>query len=403
MRQLLYFELKKIINRRANQVAMLLGLLLMIVSSIMTIQNASYYDGSIELNGMEAIRKQMEMENESTAELSEEFLTELLTDYQPYAVANPDGLAFEIAKPRWNLFSLIARNYAEWNEPVDWSVLGQISTESGVHFYERRMEKIETLLNAEYSFGNYTDEEKAYWQEKAEMIQTPFPWSSPEIWKQIWTGITMQIFLMLIVCFCTASVFTGEYQNRTDALLLTTRYGRRKAVSAKIAAALIFVFFYMILCSLTGFGIITALLGTEGGNLPVQLVDSIIPYPWTMAQVCGMNVLVILVIALFLTAFSLLLSTICKNSMIVLAVDIAVFFGTAFLPSSKSSSLWNKIAYLFPLHCFDLHNVVTAYNSYYILGIRISYPAMIFIVYICLTILCLLAVRWCFHRHQIKS
>lgn len=37
MRQLLYFELKKIINRRANQVAMLLGLLLMVVSGIMTI------------------------------------------------------------------------------------------------------------------------------------------------------------------------------------------------------------------------------------------------------------------------------------------------------------------------------------------------------------------------------
>ncbi len=56
----------------------------------------------------------------------------------------------------------------------------------------------------------------------------------------------------------------------------------------------------------------------------------------------------------------------------------------------------NQVAMLLGLLLVVVSGIMT-------IGIRISYPAMIFSVYICLTILCLQAVRWRFHRHQIKS
>lgn len=403
MRRLFYFELKKIVSRRGNQVAILLGIVLMVVCSIVLIQGESYYDGTMELNGVEAILKQKEIESGLPSELSDKFLTGLIADYQQQIAGNPDSFDFSLIKPKWNLFRLIASNYTEWNDPLDWTILNQISTDGSIHFYDRRIDKIETLLNTEYSFGNYTEAEKEYWMEKAERIHTPFQWGSTSTWKLIWTGIEMQIFLLFILSFCIAPVFAGEYQTHTDALLMTTRYGKSKAISAKIMASFVFAVLYIVLCSSVSIGIIAITLGMDGGNLPVQLMDSIIPYQWTLAKACGINLLVILVIACFLTAFSLLLSTICRSPMIVLAADVALFFGSVFLPSSKSSILWNKIAYLFPLHCFDLQSVLTAYNSYKIGGLRICYPAMIFITYIILTVICLLCTKISFQKHQIKD
>lgn len=89
--------------------------------------------------------------------------------------------------------------------------------------------------------------------------------------------------------------------------------------------------------------------------------------------------------------------------MIVLAMDILLFFGTVFLPFSKSCGLWNKILYLFPLHCFDLQNVLKTYNSYQFGNIIIPYPEMIFIVYTASTLLCLLCTGTGFQKHQVKN
>ena len=83
MKQLLKFELKKILNKKSSIIAMVLGLLLIIVSNITLIRGESLYlSEKNHLEGVAAIKKQTEIENSLTSELSEEFLTEFLKDYQ---------------------------------------------------------------------------------------------------------------------------------------------------------------------------------------------------------------------------------------------------------------------------------------------------------------------------------
>lgn len=400
MRQLFYFEMKKILGRRVNQIALLLGLLLVIIGNVVLIQQESLDYNGTELNGTAAISAQREVENALTSELNEEFLTGFLREYQQQIVGNPYGYDYTLIQSRSNLFVLIAKNYIEWNEYLNYETLNKIPTDDGIGFYDRRMEKIETLLNADYTYGNYTEAEKAYWLEKAGNVSTPFIWGSPTVWEIIQKGIGMLFFQFFVISICIAPVFAGECQNRTDALLLTTKYGKSRAIHAKLLVSFAFAFLYIALCGLIGMGMNVLLLGTEGWNLPIQLWDTLFPYQWTMAGACVVNLGVIMLIMIFLTAFSLMLSAISKNPLVVLALNVLMFLGTVFLPSSKSSGLWNKILRLFPLHCFDLKHVLSAYNDYPLGGLIVSYLGMIFLVYGGLTAVCALCAGKQFQRHQ---
>lgn len=88
MSQLYYFEIKKIICKKINQIAMLLGLLLIIICNIAQIQGETFRDGDKELSGVSAISGQKEIENSLASELSEEFLTAFIQEYQRQMAGN---------------------------------------------------------------------------------------------------------------------------------------------------------------------------------------------------------------------------------------------------------------------------------------------------------------------------
>ena len=69
--------------RRVNRIAMLFGLILIIFSNLALIHSESFPVSDTEYcTGREAFQKQAEAENALTTQLSEEFLTGFLQDYQ---------------------------------------------------------------------------------------------------------------------------------------------------------------------------------------------------------------------------------------------------------------------------------------------------------------------------------
>lgn len=406
MRKLIRFELKKILDRRVNRIAMLLGVVLIVFTNLALLHNETFpLTEDKYLTGREAIRRQGEEDRALTAELSEEFLTRFLQDYQQTLQKESADSSYNwpAIAPSSTLYSLIANHYREWNDQFTWEDLGSISTDGGIHFYERRLEKIETLLTSNYSYGNYTETEKNYWREKAESVSTPFSWGSRDVWNRIFESISLLIWLLFVISICTATVFSGEYQERTDALLLSSKHGKGKLIPAKIGASFLFTFTYTGLCGILSIGINVVLLGIQGWDLPVQIFNTIIPYDWNILQACAVNLLVIFLIFTLLTGVSLLLSAICKSSMAVLALDVLLFYGTLFIPSSKTSWLWNHIFCLLPLHCFNLKDVLKMYISYPIGNTVISYLGMILLTYTLLSFLCILSTGRFFRNHQVKG
>ena len=83
MKELIGYEIKKILMRRVNRIAMLFGLILIIFSNLALIHSESFPVSDTEYcTGREAFQKQAEAENALTTQLSEEFLTGFLQDYQ---------------------------------------------------------------------------------------------------------------------------------------------------------------------------------------------------------------------------------------------------------------------------------------------------------------------------------
>lgn len=401
MKQLLRFEFKKILVRKVNLIAIIAGLLLVIISNIVLIYGESLYLGrENSLKGVNAIKTQTEIENALSSELTEEFLTGFLREYQQ-ETQNSSFEDYSLIAPKSNLFILIANNYTEWNDNWDWEILNQISTENGISFYERRIKKIENLLNADYTYGNYTDTEKNYWLQKIKSIHTPFTWGSRTTWTIILNSVSFLFFQCFVIAICLAPVFAGEFQNRTDSLLLSAKYGKNKLIYAKIIASLAFTLFYISLCSILTIGINVMILGINGWNLPIQLWNTIIPYHLNAAETCGLSFLIIFLIAFLLTAITLMFSTVCKSQMVTLAIDILLFLGTVFIPFSKTSSLWNHILYLCPMHIIDLTNVLKFFISYQFGSVVISHLIMIFIVYFIIMIVCLCYAKRNFKKHQI--
>lgn len=399
MKTIIWFEMRKIMDRKINRIAMGLGILFIIIVNMVSICGESItIDDGTELKGIAAINSKIESENSLTTELSEEYLTDFIQKYQE---KSNGGFDYSLIKQAPNLYPLIADHYAEFRKDWEWEDLNRISTVNGARFYENRIEKIDKVLNADYSYGNYTDKEKEYWLEKAESINTPFKWGSREAWDNIWKSICFLCFELVVISVCIAPVFAGEIYYRTDSLLFCSKNGRTKLVHAKIIAAFVVTVFYMMVCCLTGSLIHVAIFGIDGWDLPVQLWNTIIPYQLNAAQACMLNLIIIILLAALLTGISLFISAACKNQVAVLAIDMLVFFGTVFLQSSKTSRLWNHICYLFPLHVVDMRDVLKTYNSYQIAGHVYSYIEMIIIVYIVFTVLFTIFAGHIFKKHQV--
>ncbi|MCM1160086.1 MAG: ABC transporter permease [Roseburia sp.] len=405
MRSLIGFELKKIWKKKVNRAAMCVGLALLLFVNYYSITSEYFRisEGEPERKGLEAIKMQAECDKAQTEALTEEYLTETVRDYQKQLekLDSEEGYDWWLIAPKSNIFSIVCNNFSEWNERWGWEDLAAIDTANGIGFYERWLEKIRNGLNMDYSYGNYTEKEKEFWLEKAEEVKTPFRFGGTGTWKLIWTDISLLLYLFFVISICIAPVFAGEYQSRTDALLLTAKFGKTKLIGAKIIAVCLFCVGYVLICTVISVGSLIAVLGVEGYDLPVQLFSKNSAYDWTVLQAVAVNFLVMLFMAVFIGAFSMLLSARSKNSLVVLTIDFLLILGTVFIPFSKDSRLFNRILFLTPVRCADFSEVLSVYNSWQIGNVVLSYVSMIFITYIVAAILCMVFTGRGFSRHQV--
>jgi ABC-type transport system involved in multi-copper enzyme maturation permease subunit len=96
------------------------------------------------------------------------------------------------------------------------------------------------------------------------------------------------IFLGALVLLGVSPVFSEEYAVNVDALIFSSKNGRRKAVNAKIAASLIFVISAVLFFSMVNVFTNMYFYGGYGWDAPLQSIfDYVIsPYSLNIAQYC---------------------------------------------------------------------------------------------------------------------
>ena len=394
------YEWKKIFERRLNVIAMLLGYMLIGICVFSYYSQERFYDEKTDsyIEGIEAIRMEQARAEAQADVITEEYMTKLISEIQSHDMdLESDEAYVEIIRPLGDIFYFTAKNYTDMREnTLDLSVLGRLDLTDGARFYEHRMEKITDYLNCDFSYGNYTEAEKAYWIEKAENTNIPFKWGDKSVMSNLWELVFVGVYLLFVVVICTSSVFSAEYETGAAFLLLTTKYGKDKMIWSKIAVSMLFVVGYLTGGALLAVGSTALIIGLPGADLPVQLWNSVIPYNLTVGQAClgslAMNLLIGITIALVLLYSSAGL----RSSLATLVIGAAIIIAPAFFPMSKESGLWNHINYLFPVRAVNLEDIMGSYVSYTMGNVIIPYVGMVVIVYTVISVVALALVRRAF-------
>ena len=184
--------------------------------------------------------------------------------------------------------------------------------------------------------------------------------------------------ILALVGILVSGVFSRESESNMVSLLLSSKYGRNKLVRAKIISTFITV---LVTTAISGVIIIIpniVYFGVGGWNLPIQAIDTNILYDWSILHFVSIRLIVMLIIALSFSSFSIMVSAATKKTyvtnIIVLLIFIMNFFITgpesktfislsSLLPLRFGGKLWDKmISYEFFGNVFNVYTVGIVFN-----------------------------------------
>lgn len=406
---LVKYEFLKILRKKSTLIVMVASLLITAFMFGLPILRYQTYNQDGVIKGFAGIAYEKEQAEKYSVPLTDEYITDTIREVQQL-FENPDNVGYDgyeqflidsaywdgIA-PREHLLGMIAKNYADPNESVGYNALPDLDISGGTDFYGARQEKIEKLLNA--SSRELSEEQKAYWRDMNSKVDEPFTNGYYEGWEIIISSFELLMFALLAVCIVIAPVFSGEYQAGTDAVILSAKYGKTKLTTAKIIAAYLFGALAFTLHVVVALGLPLAAFGFDGWDLPLQIANTTIPYPFTFLQSVLVNLGVVYLVLFAVIGLTLLLSAKMKSPYFVLIVLVPVLFIPMFLSPNGTSGAYNLTLFLLPYR--STIPEIGKYISYQFGGLVLDVFSMRAILYAVLTAVMLPFARRGFKKHQV--
>lgn len=408
MGSLIRFEFKKIVGNRVGMVACAVTLALLTAVSAANVLTAGAWDlrSGEYVTGMRAHEAIRHAEQSRSGTLDDS------------RVAG-DLMSYDLAESRWgqdaaHLSGLSGRQIIDEYGIDFWREVDRVRFDA---YYQRldgamtidgqgnraasledgaRSHNSNELMNGYLGYFSYTDAERSYWRAKAGDVEWPIEYGYVGGWGSLFDRTSFLALAIMACCIAVSAVFAGEYQDKTVAVVLPTRRGKRTLPVAKALAALAFASAFWWLCVACVWALHLGLLGAEGGGLPFQALYFTSPYPLDMTQVCLASALIGWIVCMGSTAFALLLSSRLTSTMPVAVVPIAAIFLGVMATLVKPLA---KLADLTPMS--GLKDMYMNMISYAVGPMVLDLPSMLAVVYAAMLIVCApLAVR-VFRRHQV--
>lgn len=355
---LVKYEFLKILRKKSTFIVMAVSLILTGFLFGLPVMQYQIYDQDGVIKGAEGIAFEKEQYAELSVPLSEEYIAETIREVRRL-FEDPDNVGYDgnerflIGDAYWNkvaprekLLNLIANTYSDPNERWGYNNLPDLDIKEGTHFYQRMEEKIQAVLDS--PSRALSREQKEYWGSMADKADTPLQYGYYGGWEIIINSFELLMFALLAVCIVVAPVFSGEYQSGTDAVILSAKYGKTKFTTAKITASFLFGTATFILHILVAFVLPLAAFGIDGYDLPVQIANTAIPYPFTFLQAVLINIGIIYLVLLAMIGLTLMLSAKMKSPYFVLIILVPVLFIPMFLTPNGTTGAYNLTLFLLP-------------------------------------------------------
>ena len=414
MGSLIKFEFRKIYKKRMNMVVSCITIFLIAVFGIANItQSYTYNEKGEKVSGKLYVKYMKQIAKTSGGELTNEKAQDILAEYQ-HMVATPgyyegegedghftDEIYCSYFLPHRQILLDIAHVYDAPGVQTWGSNLDKLSLNDIKPLYEAKKDRFQMILEAGSGDWNYTTAEKQYWTKQYDKIAEPVTYGYAEGWST-WFDMAGFFFYVLVGMFIIMStVYAGEYEQKADHIILTTRYGKSKVIVAKNVAAFLYGFLLSTACILIMALICFGWYGVEGASLPVQSIYFQSAYPLTNVQAVLLYAIMYYLVSFMMIAMTLWLSARMKNGLSVLAVMLLFAFVPIFMNESVTNGLYNHILALLPYNAIQDGGYNTIL-SYPFGSCVLNYMNMRIVVYLILTVVVVPFAGRAFQRHEVQ-
>lgn len=275
---MLRFEVKKVFSKSKNKIAVIALLVILIITSILTINRVEYVDENGNKSvGILASKNLREAKNEWSGYLTEDVLKAVLEENKTInnsKEALSDDIqeqdkAYSKKQGISGIIDVINNAFSEYRE-YNYFAVNQVSGEEVKNIYQRRISTLQEWLDS--GEETFTENQKNFMIQQYENLETPFYYEYVDGWAALLQNIsTFILILALVIGFLVSGIFSDEFQIKADSIFFSTRLGRNKGVLAKMSAGIcITSIFYVVFVLLYTF-IVLLVLGVDGANCPVQL------------------------------------------------------------------------------------------------------------------------------------
>lgn len=275
---MLRFEVKKVFSKSKNKIAVIALLVILIITSILTINRVEYVDENGNKSvGILAAKNLREAKNEWSGYLTEDVLKAVLEENKTInnsKEALSDDIqeqdkAYSKKQGISGIIDVINNAFSEYRE-YNYFAVNQVSGEEVKNIYQRRISTLQEWLDS--GEETFTENQKNFMIQQYKNLETPFYYEYVDGWAALLQNIsTFILILALVIGFLVSGIFSDEFQIKADSIFFSTRLGRNKGVLAKMSAGIcITSIFYVVFVLLYTF-IVLLVLGVDGANCPVQL------------------------------------------------------------------------------------------------------------------------------------
>lgn len=399
MKTLIKIEYKKIWTR-LTKVAVFSFIMIITILSILFCISCSVAitdDGEL-IVGLKVFRQIKKESIDIEGIMDQAYIDNLIVDFNSSKeLENHEYLLkFELNKYRFSNYLI---NFAYYGPKMmsDKLKLDFDFLKSESDFYEQYKKAIIEVIkyNNEKDWFTYTDQQINKLEEKIDEINVPFKVGYNEGLNLLTAQYGLHFKLTLIVIgFSLSSLYSKDSSNGIDELTLSSKFGRKKNMNARLIAGNLFaIMIYMIFI-----GILLLVNGTilslEGWNLPIQTLWNSCFYNIT----AGTGILIMffkgLIVTILIANLVMFLSMMVRNIKITMAI-VVISIGILLNLTHTTNSL--------QLQLNPIYYATSLPDNYYFMGhVMIPYSIAFLFIALCYFALIRVLMLWNYKKYKLS-
>ena len=431
MNPLTKYELKKMIGTRRAVIILLGAFLLNLLFFFLGVQSQLHYSGNVRtLSGLDAIRYEQQIMGRLKGNLTDEYIAKIESRIKEIE-SNPENLEIDQDATKDKQKGMKKDGYTETEIAKMPSVMKlkdsvYVSQVDQYDFIESTI-GIQELLPKTISAlqaGNIN-----YIYDKAPGLHNPNaprPAGTPveinkllSMYQQVhipyyndyyngWLNFCVDfskfsaMILGAVIIILLSPAFSQEYGSNMDSLILASKYGKNKVITAKMRSAFFVTSGLYLFSAILNSVLYAAIYGLSGSNCNIQVYGMymVSPYAITFLELYIITLCLGFIGMLFLSTITLFVSSKCKKSFISLVLSAAFLYIPA-IDLSGVSLFADKIAKLFPINMINSSSLFGIGVLYNIFGKMVTQPIIMVSVAVAFSLIFLYAAYKTFQKHQV--